>query len=446
MQLTDEQCRIAQELIDRPFVALWADMGAGKTAVTLTAVNALLQAGKIDRAIVVAPRAVANDTWTSEAAKWFGDALRVVVLRGSQNARIRARNEKAHIYTIGRDGVAKSLTGEPSDDLIAIAGDASRALLIVDEASSIKNPSSNRFKALKAIQWGRVIELTGTPAPQSLADVWAQIYLLDRGKALGRNISAFRRAFMECQTFRNFREWRIKPSSERIILQSIEHLVLRVEAPPPCEVTTHDIFAELSPEALRQYDTMKRSCALSLDKTTITASSAGALVQKLASFASGGLYDEEGNAASVHLDKARALWRFLRGRTTPTLVFYWFKFSLDDIERAAKAADKSFEVFDPSSTGQIERWNRGEIDVFAAHPQSAGMGLNLQFGGFTILWYTVTWCSELWLQANARLARRGQSHAVEVYRLIARHTIDEQIADRCGQKVTAQQLILDYFA
>ena len=189
MQLTDEQSRIAQELINRAFVALWADMGAGKTAVTLSAVNALLQAGKIDRAIVVAPRAVANDTWTSEAAKWFGDALRVVVLRGSQNARIRARNEQAHIYTIGRDGVAKKGTGEPSDDLIAIAGDASRALLIVDEASSIKNPSSNRFKALKAIQWGRVIELTGTPAPQSLVDVWAQIYLLDRGKALGRNIS-----------------------------------------------------------------------------------------------------------------------------------------------------------------------------------------------------------------------------------------------------------------
>ena len=127
---------------------------------------------------------------------------------------------------------------------------------------------------------------------------------------------------MECQTFRNFREWRIKPSSERIILQSIEHLVLRVEAPPPCEVTTHDIFAELSQDTLRQYETLKRSCALSLDKTTITASSAGALVQKLASFASGGLYDEEGNVESVHLDKARALWQFLRGRTTPTLVFY----------------------------------------------------------------------------------------------------------------------------
>ena len=127
-------------------------------------------------------------------------------------------------------------------------------------------------------------------------------------------------------------------------------------------------------------------------------------------------------------------------------MFYWFKFSLADIERATKAAGKSFEVFDPSKQGQIERWNRDEIDVFAAHPQSAGMGLNLQFGGFTILWYSVTWCSELWLQANARLARRGQAHAVEVYRLTARHTIDEQIAERCGQKVTAQQLILDYFA
>ena len=446
--LTGEQCDVVGQVIDRPYLALWADMGAGKTAITLHAVAELLRLGLIKRAVVVAPRAVADSTWRQEAELWPATAsLRVVTLRGDKPTRKAQAATPADVYCIGRDALAvpgahRGCVASP--DLIALAADAGRTMLIVDEASSIKNPQSARFRALAWFRWGRVLELTGTPTPQGIADVWAQMYLLDRGAALGKTITAFRQRYMRRKACGfGFEE---VPGATAAALDTVRHLVLRLEAPPPCEVTYRDVYAEMGAQELDAYRAFKRDMVAEIQGKEITAVSAGALVAKLAAWASGGqYYTAAGDRVSLrpHYRKRTELARLLSAEPGPHLVFYWFNFSIDDIKSAAYTARKRFALFDARHPEIVEAWNAGKIDVLAAHPQSAGMGLNLQRGGHRIVWLTCPWSSELWLQAVARLARRGQAHAVEVTRIIAPGTIDERISHVLGGKIDAQRLILD---
>lgn len=446
--LTAEQCDIIGQVIDRPFLALWADMGAGKTAITLHAIAELLRLGFIRRAIVVAPRAVADSTWRQEAALWPSTAhLRVVTLRGDKSVRQAQARTPADVYCIGRDALAVPGAHRgcvASADLIALAGDAGRAMLVVDEASSIKNSQSARFRALAWFRWGRVLELTGTPAPQGIGDIWSQIYLLDRGAALGKTITAFRTRYMR----RNpcgfgFEE---VPGARENALNAVRHLVLRLEAPPPCEVGYRDIYAQMTKPELDAYAQFKRDMVATIQGQEITAVSAGALVAKLAAWASGGQYHNADDSRIVlrpHYRKRETLARILTVEPGTHLVFYWFHFTVDDIKAAARMAGKRFALFDARHPEIVDAWNAGRIDVLAAHPQSAGMGLNLQRGGHKVIWMTCPWSSELWLQAVARLARRGQEHTVEVTRIIAPGTIDERISHVLGGKIDAQRLILD---
>lgn len=448
--LTAEQCDIIGQVIDRPFLALWADMGAGKTAITLHAVAELLRLGFIKRAIVVAPRAVADSTWRQEAALWPSTAsLRIITLRGDKNIRKEQARTPADVYCIGRDALA--IPGAhrgcvASDDLVALAGDAGRTMLIVDEASSIKNSQSARFRALAWFRWGRVLELTGTPAPQGIGDIWSQIYLLDRGAALGKTITAFRTRYMRRKACGfGFEE---VPGASAAALAAVRHLVLRLEAPPPCRVSYRDVYAQMGDAELDAYAQFKRDMVATIQGQEITAVSAGALVAKLAAWASGGQYyaqSEADNRVTLrpHYRKRAELARILAADPGPHLVFYWFNFTIDDIKAAARAAHKSFACFDARHPEIVDAWNAGRVDVLAAHPQSAGMGLNLQRGGHKIIWMTCPWSSELWLQAVARLARRGQECDVEVTRIIAPGTIDERISHVLGGKIDAQKLILD---
>lgn len=449
-RLTAEQCEVIAQIIDRPKLALWADMGAGKTAITLHAIAELYRLGLIKRAVVVAPRAVADSTWGQECALWpHTSHMRVITLRGDARTRKLQTAQPAEIYCIGRDALAVPGARRgciASPDLLALAVCPEQTLLVVDEASSIKNSQSARFRALAWFPWGRVLELTGTPAPQGIADIWPQIYLLDRGASLGKTITAFRMHYMrrkDCGF--GFEE---VPGARGSALAAVRHLVLRLEAPPPCAVSYRDIYADMSLIELEQYKRFKRDMVAELQGREITAVSAGALVCKLMAWSSGGLYHTELSDRETlrpHYKKREKLTQLLRCESGTHLVFYWFNFSIDDIKAAARAAKKSFALFDAKHPEIVMAWNAGKIDVLAAHPQSAGMGLNLQAGGHKIVWLTCPWSSELWLQAVARLARRGQSHDVEVTRIIVPGTIDERISHVLGGKIDAQKLILDEF-
>lgn len=447
-QLTPQQRDIVCACVLRPKIAIWADMGAGKTAITLHAIVELLRLGFIRRAVVVAPRAVADSTWRQEAALWPATkALRVITLRGDKAKRKEQAATPADVYCIGRDALAEKGQRKgciASADLLTLARDPENTLLVIDEASSVKNPASSRFRALAFFRWGRVIELTGTPTPQSLADVWAQIYLLDRGEALGKTISAFRRSYMRKRFFGGFE---MIEGVEAVIMQKIHPLILRAEVPPPCEVAYTDKHTPLSDAEKAAYDAFKAEMVADLDGETIEAANAAVLTGKLAAWASGGQYftevDDRRGVLRPHRRKRDALIEIFTNEEPAFLVLYWFNFTIDDIKAAARAAGLSFELFDSKKPEIVERWNAGKIDVLAAHPQSAGMGLNLQAGGHKEIWITLPWSSELWLQTIARLARRGQEQTVEVIRLITPGTIDERIAAVLGGKIDVQKLILD---
>ena len=446
--LTDEQTEIVCQCVLRPHLAIWADMGAGKTAITLHAIVELLRLGFITRAVVVAPRAVADSTWAQEATLWDDTRdLRVITLRGTPAQRKAQAATPAEVYCIGRDALAEKGARRgciASQDLMALASEAGTTLLVVDEASSIKNPTSSRFRALAYFKWARVIELTGTPTPQSVADVWSQMYLLDRGAALGKNITQFRARFMSRNAC-GF-GWSERPGAADDVLARIRHLVLRLEAPPPCEVVYHDMPISLDDAEMEHYAQFKRDMVTQLQGEYITSVSAGALTAKLAAWASGGVYNCIGDDRSVlrpHTRKRAALREIFASMKPSFLVLYWFNFSVDDIKAASRDAGLRFALFDSRDPSIVEAWNAGKIDVLAAHPQSAGMGLNLQDGGHTEVWVTLPWSSELWLQTIARLARRGQKETVEVFRLIAKGTIDERISRVLGGKIDVQKLILD---
>mgnify|MGYP002518117085 CR=1 FL=1 len=234
----------------------------------------------------------------------------------------------------------------------------------------------------------------------------------------------------------------VKPFSPREVLARIKHLVLRLEAPPPCEVEYEDVTVELSESELSQYATFKRELVASIDGQEITAVSAGALTTKLCGWASGGMYFAE-DVIRPHTRKREKLTEMFRTLKPPFFVLYWFNFSVEDIKQAAHAAHLRFCLFDSRDPSIVPAWNAGSIDVLAAHPQSAGMGLNLQSGGCIEIWLTLPWSSELWSQTVARLARRGQKDTVRIYRMIARDTIDERISDVLCGKIDLQKLILD---
>lgn len=445
--LTPEQRHVVAQAIDRPYLAIWADMGAGKTAITLHAVSTLLKLGLIKRAVVVAPRAVADSTWRQECSLWPETSwMRVVTLRGTPADRRAQVSAPAEVYCIGRDALAVKGARRgciASPDLLAIASMPEQTLLIVDEASSIKNSQSARFRALAWFPWGRVLELTGTPTPQGVQDVWPQMYLLDRGRALGKTITAFRTQYMRRKACGfGFEE---VPGARETALHAVRHLILRLEAPPPCDVTYTDVYAQMNPVDLQAYQAFKRNMVAELEGKEITAVSAGALVGKLAAWASGGVYYPGAVRETLrpHFAKRRELERIFLTEPGPHLVFYWFNFSIEDIQAAAYTARKKFALFDAKRPEIVKAWNDGKIDVLAAHPQSAGMGLNLQYGGHKIVWLTCPWSSELWLQAVARLARRGQTETVQVTRIIAPGTIDERISHVLGGKIDTQKLILD---
>lgn len=448
-ELTESQGDVVAACIDRPFLAIWADMGAGKTAITLHAIVALLQMGMIKRAIVVAPRAVADSTWKQEAALWpKTSSLRVQVLRGTPAQRKAQAATPADVYCIGRDGLAEKGARRgciASADLLTLAKDCANTLLVIDEASSIKNSRSSRFRALAFFRWGRVLELTGTPTPQGIEDAWSQIYLLDRGASLGKTITAFRMRFMrQKRCGYGFEEC---PGARESVLGLVKPYVLRLEAPPPCKVYFRDVYANLSESELKEYREFKTRMVATLEGREVTALSAGALVSKLNAWASGGQYYDammkEREVLRPHTRKRDELTKIFKSESGPFLVFYWFNFSTDDVKAAALRAGLKFALFDAHKPEIVTAWNAGKIDVLAAHPQSAGMGLNLQAGGHKIIWLSIPWSSELWSQAVARLARRGQKNNVEVTRIIAPGTIDERISHVLGGKIDLQKLILD---
>lgn len=418
---------------------LFLDMGLGKTVTSLTAIDILmndyLDVGKV---LVIAPKNVAENTWTDEIQKWDHlRGLKVKCISGTAVKRRKALDEEADIYTISRDNVVWLV-----DEL---KKDWKFDTLIIDELSSFKNPSSKRFKKLKTVTpfFDRVIGLTGTPAPNSYMDLWSQIYLLDRGERLGKNITAFRRQFFNAYSRGMYVEYDLKEGAKEKIDDLISDICVSMKSKDYLkdlkEPIIIDYKVKLDNKEFKLYrDMAKEAVAEVTEKDKVVALSAAVVTNKLLQMANGTVYGDDKKPFKIHERKLETLDDILeQAQNENILVFYNFQSDLENILSKFPEA-KKFE-----GSEDIRNWNRGKIKMLLLHPASAGHGLNLQQGGSIIVWYGLTWSLELYLQANARLVRQGQKEVVRIYRLVTEHTVDERVIETLNGKKYKQDELLE---
>ena len=426
-------------------LGLFLDMGLGKTVTTLTAIRELkYNRFAVRRVLVIAPKKVAEGTWTREKDKWdHTRILRVSPVLGSQAKRIRALNTPADLYIINRENVCWLVdyyrNSWPFD------------MVVVDESSSFKSHSAKRFKALAGVSGkiDRMVELTGTPSPNGLEDLWSQVYLLDGGERLGKRYTQFRERYF--QPDRRGADGMVysyaaKPGTEQSILDKISDICISMKAEDYLQlpdITYHEIPVELDAKAEKAYRELERKMVLELpEEEEISVTSAAALSNKLLQLANGAVYDEDRSVHEVHGCKIEAfleLVESLQGK--PVLVFYNFQ---HDRERILKALSGSgLRVRELKTTQDEDDWNAGQIDVLLAHPASSAYGLNLQQGGNHVVWFGLTWNYELYTQANKRLHRQGQTEKVIIHHLVCTGTRDEDVMRALEKKDDVQNWVME---
>ncbi len=439
------QRHAAEHIRRNPHCGLFLDMGLGKTVTTLTAVADMLNELEIDRVLVIAPKKVAEDTWTTERDKWDHlRHLRVSLVMGDERRRLAALRQSADVYVIGRDNVAwlQATLGThmPFD------------MIVADELSSFKNSKSKRFKAAKVLRAGakRFVGLTGTPAPNGLKDLWAQVYLIDQGERLGKTYTEYENKYFYYSGYGQYKELRLHKGPEedpdyyaKKIYNAVSDICISMKAEDYLQLPKRIDrikWVTLPDEVMRKYRKFERDLVLSIADQEISATNAAVLTGKLLQFSNGAIYDEERVWHDVHQEKLEALEEELEAANgQPVLVFYNFKHDLSRLMQHFKA----YLPVQLEGPRQIADWNAGKISLLLAHPASAGHGLNLQHGGHIMAWFGLNWSLELYQQAVARLDRQGQKMPVINTRIICRDTMDVEVMKSLEAKDHTQSALMD---
>lgn len=429
-------------ILDTPAIGLFLDMGLGKTVITLTALYQLKYwRASMRKALVIAPKKVAESTWSKEQSKWDHlRALRVSVVLGTESQRLRALEAPADVYVINRENTQwlVSMYGQewPFD------------VVVLDESSSFKNHQAKRFRALKMVRpkIQRIIELTGTPSPHGLTDLWAQLYLLDGGARLGRTISTYREMFFvpDKRNRTTIFSYAPKDGAADAIYRLISDICISMKSEDYLQLPDliyDDIPVKLDDKAQRAYDSMERDMLLEVDDETVTATTAATLTGKLLQLCNGAVYSEDGEVIPVHDCKIEAFMETveqLNGQHA--IVYYYFQHDRDRILHALRNSHLRVRVY--KDARDETDWNEGRIDLLLAQPASCGYGLNLQYGGHHVIWFGLTWSLEEYQQANKRLHRQGQPQPVIVHRLITQNGTDEDVVRSLESKDDAQESLL----
>lgn len=430
-------------IISDPAIGLFLDMGLGKTAITLMAIKKLkYEYWRSAKVLVIAPKKVAESTWSREAAKWSElSCLSFSFVLGSAEKRLKALKTPADIYMINRENVMWLVdyyrNAWPFDTVI------------IDESSSFKNHQAKRFKALKAVRSkiSRIVLLTGTPTSRGLMDLWAQVYLLDCGKRLGRNITAYREAFFvpDKRNRTTIFSYAPKDGAEETIYKAISDICVSMKAEDYLELPElvyNDIPVQLDTAAQKAYDRLERDTLLPVDDTVITAGSAAVLRGKLLQFCNGAVYDEDKNVMEIHSCKIEALLETveqLNGQHA--IICYNFQHDKARLLDALRATQLTVKVYEGKT--EEDEWNAGNIDLLLVQPASCGYGLNLQDGGHHIIWFGLTDSLELYQQTNKRLHRQGQPFPVIVHHLLVQGGTDEDVIKSLSGKADVQNSLLE---
>lgn len=412
----------------------------GKTVTTLTAIDDLLFLGEVNKVLVIAPLRVAEDTWSTEVDKWDHlKHLRISKVLGTPKQRVQAINRPADIYVTNRENVewlVREYFNNWTFDMV-----------VIDELSSFKSPKANRFKALRKVRpyFSRIVGLTGTPAPNSLIDLWPQVYLLDGGKRLGKTITSYREQYFKAGERNQYvvYKWNLKDGADKAIHDKISDICISMSAKDYLDLPERidrEVTIKLPEEARQRYKQLEKDLVLELEDNDVVADTAAVLTNKLLQMANGAVYDENKAVQEIHNAKLEALADIIEASNGKTvLVFYNYKHDCSRIKEYLKS-HKPKELKDSED---IKSWNKGNISILLVHPASAGHGLNLQAGGHIIVWFGLTWSLELYQQANARLDRQGQTESVIVHHLVAKDTVDEDVMRALGDKEINQNKLLE---
>lgn len=424
------------KIIENESFALFLDMGLGKTVSTLTAIDLLKNDYlEVEKVLVIAPKRVAEDTWSRETDKWdHTKHLKVSKILGNEKQRRKALLQQADIYVINRENVEwlVNLYGKkwPFD------------MIVIDELSSFKNHSSKRFKALRKVRplSKRFVGLTGTPAPNSLIDIWSQIYLIDQGSRLEKTYTKYKSTYFITDPYRPY-YIQLKDGAESTIFDKIDDVCISMKAKDYLQLPkriNNTVEVDLNEKEWDLYKELEKEQLLQFEEGDIVASTAAVLSNKLLQLSSGAAYNENGDVQHIHDAKLDALEQIIEeANGQPVLVFYHFKHDAERIKKRFKQAK------DLEGSESIEQWNNGNIPILLAHPASAGHGLNMQDGGHIIVWFTLSWSLELYMQANARLDRQGQKDSVVVHHLVLKNSIDERVMSVLEGKEERQEALME---
>ena len=425
-------------ILEHPVSCLMLDMGLGKTIITLTALWQLtLDSFDVSRVLVIAPKRVAADTWPKELTKWEHlKGLDASLVMGTQAEREAALRRQTFLYIINRENVSWLVENHHWDfDMV-----------VIDELSSFKSNQAQRFKALKKVRplVSRIVGLTGTPAPNSLLDLWPQMYLMDMGQRLGRFIGGFRERFFtpDKRSREIIYSYKPREGAEEAIYDLISDICISMKAVDYLdmpELIMNRVEVSMDSREQKIYDDFQRDMVVNLHGEELDAVNAAVLSGKLLQMANGAVYGENHKVLRIHDRKLDALEDLVEAANgKPLLVAYWYEHDLQRI----KARFKTARCID--TTKDIDDWNAGRIPLALIHPASAGHGLNLQDGGCTIVWFGLTWSLELYQQTNARLWRQGQtSGTVVIEHIITKGTIDERILKALSLKEVTQNALID---
>ncbi|UVK46748.1 hypothetical protein BPNPMPFG_002456 [Mesorhizobium sp. AR07] len=454
--------RIMSSIVrNSPTKLIISGMGSGKTGATLDALYDLLNRFEVHHVLVIAPRFVAANTWPNELAAWqHTRAISYAVAVGEPEERAAAIARRAEITTLNFENLpwlAQHIRSVDSwiwdcvviDESSRMKSGEGRTkatkIKTVNKAGEVevkvrKGGKQTRFGIMTTARRkiSRVIELTGTPAPQGLIDLWSQCYLLDQGKRLGQSKDEFERRWFDKDRYKH--TITARPGAEDEILSRLKDLLVTI----PQEKVAEDAHfipmkVRLPEQAMRDYQDFERT--LYSEIHDVEAVSKGVLANKLMQFANGHMYREDRSVVHIHDAKMEALEELVdSAQGENLLVFYGFKFDKDAIRKRYPHA-----VVANENPDAVTLWNQNKIKLLVAHPASIGHGTNLQFGGHIAAWYGLTFSLELWQQANARLPRPGQTKQVLIYPIIAEGTYDERALTVLTAKGVTQDRIIESF-
>ena len=430
------QERTADELYEAGSgICCVAAMGAGKTGATLMALSDLFSDGLIDRAIIFAPKRVAQLTWPDEAVKWGFPGL--VTLTGVPPDKRADAIRFARVVVINYE-----LAKWAKDNGIRATKDT---VVILDEVSRMGEATGAQRKYVKEIaketrmRWG----LTGTPKGRDTLKMWGIADVL-RPDIWGRNFRQWRARY-HTPIDANGYQWRVLPGCEELIDEAFAEMSFRVDAPVYSDPILLFDQVELPAPARRIYDEMEAEMIVELGDLDILAEQAASQRMKLRQIAAGFVYDEAREAHRIHNAKIDALWDIAQDSGENLLVLYQFRPEIEYVREkwGYRVPVLGGETTDAEAVRILDAWNMGDIPLLLAHEAAMGHGLNMQSGGRRIVWMSVGDSLEQYLQTNARLARQGQTDQVFVHHLVVRNSLEEAMCRAHARKSLAENRLIE---